>query len=99
MQFYINIIDFCTMEDMDFTYETGGHFVYRSPRFAFKISQRITGWTLSIWQRRWGGVYRVRSTFQTPVAAARYAFDFIRTQWTPWTKVKEALAKGVYYDQ
>ena len=96
MQFFINIIDLTEMDDMDFTYEGGGHFVYRSysSGFAFKISQKLHGWKLVIWQRRWDGIYQVRMTFTTPVTAAHYAFDFIRTQWTPWTKVREVLAIG-----
>ena len=99
MQFFINVVDLTKMDDMNFTYENGGHFVYRANSFAFRISQRITGWKLAIWQRRWNGIYSVRMTFRSPVAAARYAFDFIRTQWTPWTKVREALVKGVTYDR
>ena len=96
MQFFINIIDLSKMDDMNFTYEPGGHFVYRAPiaGVAFKISKNFVGWKLQIWQRRWNGIYRVSMTFWTPVTAARYAFDFIRTQWTPWTKVREVLAKG-----
>ena len=93
MQFFINIIDLTKMDNMNFTYETGGHFVYRANSFAFKISQRITGWKLVIWQRRWNGIYQVNLTFTTPVTAAFYAFDFIRTQWTSWTAVKLALTK------
>ena len=94
MKFFINIIDLTKMDNMNFTYEPGGHFVYRANTFAFKISQRITGWKLAIWQRRWNGIYQVRMTFTTPVSAALYAFDFIQTRWTPWTKVREVLAKG-----
>ena len=94
MQFFINIVDLTQMDAMNFTYENGGHFVYRANSFAFRISQRFTGWKLAIWQRRWTGIYQVQMTFRTPVTAAFYAFDFIRTQWTPWTKVREALAKG-----
>lgn len=59
--------------------QPGGRFVYRSSSFAFKISQRLPGWKLEIWQRRWDSIYQVRMTFTTPVTAARYAFDFIRT--------------------
>ena len=99
MQFFINIIDLTKMDDMNFTYEPGGHFVYRSPSFAFKISQRLVGWKLQIWQRRWNGIYHVSMTFRTPVTAALYAFDFIRSQWTSWTTVRESLAKGAAYDQ
>ena len=45
MQFFINIIDLSKMDDMNFTYEPGGHFVYRAPiaGVAFKISQRLCG--------------------------------------------------------
>ena len=45
MQFFINIIDLSKMDDMNFTYEPGGHFVYRAPiaGVAFKISQRLRG--------------------------------------------------------
>ena len=45
MQFFINIIDLSKMDDMNFTYEPGGHFIYRAPiaSFAFKISQRLCG--------------------------------------------------------
>ena len=99
MQFFINIMDFTKMDDMNFTYEPGGHFVYRANTFAFRISQRITGWKLSIWQRRWNGIYQVRLTFNTPVTAALYAFEFIKTQWVSWTTVREALAKGASYDR
>ena len=93
MQFFINIIDLTEMDDMNFTYEPGGHFIYRANNFAFKISQRLVGWKLAIWQRRWDGIYQVRMTFRTPTTAAFYAFDFIRTQWTSWTAVKLALTK------
>lgn len=93
MQFFINIIDLTKMDTMNFTYEPGGYFVYRANSFAFKISQHFTGWKLAIWQRRWNGIYSVRMTFHTPMSAALYAFDFIRTQWTSWTTVKLALIK------
>jgi len=93
MRFFINIIDLHKMDNMNFTYEPGGHFVYRQTTFAFKISQRITGWKLAIWQRRWNGIYSVRLTFNTPVTAALYAFDFIRTQWASWAKIKHASIK------
>ena len=99
MQFFINIIDLSKMDDMNFTYEPGGHFIYRAPSFAFKISQRLVGWKLQIWQRRWNGIYHVSMTFRTPVTAALYAFDFIRSQWTSWTTVRESLAKGAAYDR
>ena len=44
MQFFINIIDLSKMDDMNFIYEPGGHFIYRANSFAFKISQRLVGW-------------------------------------------------------
>ena len=101
MQFFINIIDLSKMDAMNFTYEPGGHFVYRAPiaGVAFKISQRLVGWKLQIWQRRWNGIYHVSMTFRTPVTAAFYAFDFFRSQWTSWTTVRESLAKGAAYDR
>ena len=99
MQFFINIIDLTKMDDMNFIYEPGGHFIYRANSFAFKISQRLVGWKLQIWQRRWNGIYHVRMTFRTPVIAAFYAFDFIKTQWTSRIAVRETLAKGAFNDR
>ena len=90
----MQVLDLKKMHDMKFTYEPDGYFVYRANNFAIKISQRLVGWKLSIWQRRWNGIYQVRMTFNTPVTAALYAFDFIRSQWTSWAQVRVALAKG-----
>ena len=100
MRFFINIIDLTQNGQHEFHLRARWSFCIQSKQPSLsRISQRITGWKLAIWQRRWNGIYSVRMTFRSPVAAAHYAFDFIRTQWTPWTKVREALAQGVTYDR
>ena len=75
------------MKALAFAPDTHG-FIHKGRTCALYIRPvKFWGWQLAIWQQRWQGTHPVRFRFASPVAAAHYGFDFIKTQWTPYPQV------------